>query len=317
MSLSERLQQLREQLDMPQKELAALIGVSRSTLASWESGHRKPELAHMEAIGKIGNVSIDWLLGGSVKFANQLRTLRNSRGLTQKDLAKLMSLSPSTVAMYETGDREPDFEVVTKIAQFFDVSTDFLLTGGTADRQHRAAHPLRQKVEMEFVPVLGRIRAGIPLLSEEHIMRYIEAPVHITNRSDFALEVAGDSMIGAGLHAGDVVFMRLARKRPPIHGDIVAAMVDQGDMTLKRYIKKNGEHVLRAENSAYKDIAVTDGVEIQGVYVARYSEYQGNVDPPLEDMTEDELITKLAKLRGIDPDQVAGMLDVLGKRKRR
>lgn len=61
--LAVRLQKLREELGMMQQDLAKRIGVNRSTLASWETGHRKPELAHLEAIAEIGGVSIDWLLG--------------------------------------------------------------------------------------------------------------------------------------------------------------------------------------------------------------------------------------------------------------
>lgn len=61
----ERVQQLRESLGLSQQEFAARIGVSRSTYASWESGHRSPELAHLEAIADYGGASVDWLLGRS------------------------------------------------------------------------------------------------------------------------------------------------------------------------------------------------------------------------------------------------------------
>ncbi|MCT4563048.1 MAG: helix-turn-helix domain-containing protein [Maledivibacter sp.] len=56
-----------------------------------------------------------------------LKQLRNERKLTQRQLAKLLNLSPSTIAMYETGQRKPDFQILQKIADFFDVSTDYLL----------------------------------------------------------------------------------------------------------------------------------------------------------------------------------------------
>lgn len=53
-------------------------------------------------------------------------------------------------------------------------------------------------------------------------------------------------MTGAGIQPGDIVFMALASRRPPVHGSIVAAMVDEGEMTLKRYVKKNGQYYLAA-----------------------------------------------------------------------
>lgn len=56
-----------------------------------------------------------------------LKQLRNEKKITQRELANLLNLSPSTIAMYETGQRKPDFETLQKIADFFDVSTDYLL----------------------------------------------------------------------------------------------------------------------------------------------------------------------------------------------
>jgi repressor LexA len=171
-----------------------------------------------------------------------------------------------------------------------------------------------QLIQLETLPILGRIRAGVPLFAEEHIVGQIEVPSRLKRRADFALEVSGDSMIGAGLSQGDYVFLRTADRHPATHGNIVAAMVD-GEMTLKRYVKRDGRYWLHAENQAYVDIPVDEKVQIQGVYVGRYSEFEGVVEPPLEDMSEDELITKLATMKGMDPDTLAGLIDVLTKKK--
>jgi transcriptional regulator with XRE-family HTH domain len=58
---------------------------------------------------------------------DRLKTLRNEKNLTQRELARLLNLSPSTIAMYETGQRFPDPETLKKIADFFNVSIDYLL----------------------------------------------------------------------------------------------------------------------------------------------------------------------------------------------
>lgn len=58
---------------------------------------------------------------------NRLKYLRNEKKITQRQLAKLLNLSSSTIAMYETGKRKPDCETLQRIADFFDVSTDYLL----------------------------------------------------------------------------------------------------------------------------------------------------------------------------------------------
>lgn len=65
-------------------------------------------------------------------FGERLRSLREEKKITQKELAKLFKIAESTVSMYERGEREPNFEIVNKIANFFNVSTDYLL-GRTDD----------------------------------------------------------------------------------------------------------------------------------------------------------------------------------------
>lgn len=61
--LPQRLRKLREELELSQQDFAERIGVARTTFASWESGNRRPELAHLESIARLGGVSVDWLLG--------------------------------------------------------------------------------------------------------------------------------------------------------------------------------------------------------------------------------------------------------------
>ena len=60
-------------------------------------------------------------------FKSVLRTLRLSRGLTQEDLARSLKISRSTIGMYERGDRQPDYETLESIADFFNVDIDYLL----------------------------------------------------------------------------------------------------------------------------------------------------------------------------------------------
>jgi transcriptional regulator with XRE-family HTH domain len=60
-------------------------------------------------------------------FGNILKLLRNNKGLSQRQLAKKLNVAPSTLAMYELNKREPDYETLGKIADFFDVNTDYLL----------------------------------------------------------------------------------------------------------------------------------------------------------------------------------------------
>jgi repressor LexA len=112
------------------------------------------------------------------------------------------------------------------------------------------------------------IPAGIPEGQEQQNDRCITVdPETIRlprNARTFALEVRGDSMIGAGILHRDVVIMELAEPR---NRDIVAALID-GDVTLKRYLIQEGTPFLRAENPDYPDLIPAHELVIQGVFRA-------------------------------------------------
>lgn len=70
-------------------------------------------------------------------FSIRLKELRQSRNLSQKELAEVLKVSTGTVGNWEVGLREPDFEMLTKIADMFNVSCDFLLSRTTADSEEK------------------------------------------------------------------------------------------------------------------------------------------------------------------------------------
>jgi repressor LexA len=118
------------------------------------------------------------------------------------------------------------------------------------------------------VPLYGMIPAGIPEGQEQQSDRCITVdPGSIRlprNARTFALEVRGDSMIGAGILERDVVILEHAEPR---NRDIVAALID-GDVTLKRYLVEKGVPFLRAENPLYPDLIPARDLVIQGVFRA-------------------------------------------------
>lgn len=124
------------------------------------------------------------------------------------------------------------------------------------------------------VPVYGMIPAGIPEGQEQETDRCITVdPETIRlprNARTFALEVRGDSMIGAGILNRDVVILEMAEPR---HRDIVAALID-GDVTLKRYLIEGGIPFLRAENPDYPDLIPARELVIQGVFRALIRTHQ-------------------------------------------
>ncbi len=81
-----------------------------------------------------------------MKFSETLKNLREIHGVTQNDLAKYLEVSRATVAGYETKNHQPDFEKLEKIACYFDVSIDYLVTGGDAIKIEITRLPINERV---------------------------------------------------------------------------------------------------------------------------------------------------------------------------
>ena len=106
------------------------------------------------------------------------------------------------------------------------------------------------------IPIVGRVPAGKPFLSEENIEGLLTVPSDMGSGRLFALQVKGDSMIGAGILDGDRVIVK--QQGTAENGEIVCALI-QGEATLKRFYKKDGVITLKAENEKYAPISVSAG----------------------------------------------------------
>lgn len=121
----------------------------------------------------------------------------------------------------------------------------------------------------EGIPVYGRIAAGRPVFAFQEANRYLPVAKKPFGRGDiFALEVSGDSMIGAGIFNKDFAIIR--RQTDVESGEIAAVLIDD-EATLKRFIKTDDTFVLRAENVAFPDIEITpsqsDNLSIVGLMI--------------------------------------------------
>ncbi|MFB2553227.1 transcriptional repressor LexA [Ensifer soli] len=130
--------------------------------------------------------------------------------------------------------------------------------------------PVRDTVS---VPVMGRIAAGVPISAIQNNTHDISVPVEMIGTGDhYALEVRGDSMIEAGILDGDTVIIRNASSANP--GEIVVALVDDEEATLKRFRRKGASIALEAANPAYETrIFGPDRVKIQGKLVGLIRRY--------------------------------------------
>lgn len=144
---------------------------------------------------------------------------------------------------------------------------------GSLGRVAPKTAPDEEMRETVAVPVMGRIAAGTPIEAIQNHSHTISIPVDLLPPGEhFALEVRGDSMIEAGILDGDTVLIKKTGSAES--GDIVVALVDQEEATLKRLRRKGASIALEAANPAYETrIFGPDRVQIQGRLVGLFRQY--------------------------------------------
>lgn len=127
--------------------------------------------------------------------------------------------------------------------------------------------PSLHRAPVRDVPLVGRIAAGSPMLAEQDIEEIYPLPTELVGHEPvFMLRVRGDSMIDVGIFDNDFVVVR--RSQTAQNGQLVAALVDGEEATVKRFLRKDGRVTLIAENSDYAPMVFTEGVEILGIVTA-------------------------------------------------
>ena len=135
---------------------------------------------------------------------------------------------------------------------------------GSGRRQPQLASPPAFAHTGATVPLMGRIAAGVPISAiQDHTQDIGVPPDLVAGGEHFALEVKGDSMIDAGINEGDIIIVK--RCDTADNGDIVVALVEKEEATLKRLRKKGASIALEAANPNYETrIFGPDQVDIQG-----------------------------------------------------
>ena len=190
----------------------------------------------------------------------RIRTRRRELGLTLEAVAAAADTSKQTVQRYENGVIEniPDVRLEA-IAKALNTTPAYLMGWEEAAAPHPALRPLRRRA----VPLLGKIACGEPIYAEEDFCGYEMAGEGVD--ADFCLRAEGDSMIGARIHDGDIVFVKSCDSLE--NGEIGVVVIGE-EATLKRvYYDRPGQKlILTPENPRYAPLVFT-GEELATVKI--------------------------------------------------
>ncbi|MBB4040844.1 repressor LexA [Microvirga flocculans] len=153
--------------------------------------------------------------------------------------------------------------------------TPSVVEGGLAGKAKAAPLPPAEERNRDIssIPVMGRIAAGTPISAIQNRSHSISLSGDFLSQGDhFALEVRGDSMVEAGILDGDLVVIR--RQDTANTGDIIVALIDDEEATLKRFRRRGSSIALEAANQAYETrVLGPDRVKIQGKLVSLVRRY--------------------------------------------
>lgn len=203
-------------------------------------------------------------LGNKEIMAQNIRYYLKKYGKTQKEICKDLGFKEMTFSDWVNAKTYPRIDKIEKMANYFHVQK--------ADLVEEKRKTLKNIVPIErcMVPIIGQIAAGKPILADEHIEAFLPCDTGV--HADFGLIVSGDSMIGADIHDGDVVFIR---SQPIVDDGQIAAVRIDDDATLKRFYKNPDGCTLVSMNPQYPPMIFNsdncDSIQIIGLAVAKYS----------------------------------------------
>lgn len=179
----------------------------------------------------------------------RMKQRRKELGFSAEKVAERLGVSPATIYRYEKGDIEKvPVDSLAVIAKFLQTTPAYLM--GWEDKPQQTIPPGFEPLpKMVKRPLIGNIACGDPITAEQNIEDYIDVPEDV--RCDFCLRCKGESMIGAGIHDEDVVYIRI---QPEVENGEIAAVRIGDEATLKRVYLHPDYIELRPENPAYESI---------------------------------------------------------------
>ncbi len=201
-------------------------------------------------------------------FSTRLREALERNDMTAAELSRKTGLSKPLLSQYINGKVKAKSFQLLKLAEALDVSEPWLM-GFDVPRQREGQFV--KAISTRRIPILGEIACGQPSFAEESFEAYVE--VGSTLQCDFALRAKGDSMTGARILDGDIVFIK---QQPIVNNGDIAAVIIGDEATLKRVYFTHDKLVLAAENPSYQPLVYVgselDDIRILGKAVAFQSD---------------------------------------------
>lgn len=171
------------------------------------------------------------------------KALLKSHNTSAYRVARATGISPTTLADWKSGRSTPKADKLARIADHFGISLDEMLGRES---------PLRTA----SVPIVGEIRAGQPIITEETLLGYEQASVSAAEAEEhFFLRIRGDSMRNIGMVEGALVLFR--KQQYAEEGAVVACLVGGDSATVKRFHREGRRIFLLPENEAYSPIELS------------------------------------------------------------
>ena len=175
-------------------------------------------------------------------FSENLKKQAAIAGENQPDIAEVLGVTKSAVNSYFTGTKMPRMDRIKKLAEHFGCNVSDLIDDKTVEDQITAV----------AIPVLGTVPAGVPIEAIQDILGYEEIPKIMADTGEFfCLRVEGNSMYPL-LYSGETIVIK--KQETADNGDIVVALVDNEETTVKRLKKMSDGIILEAENPEYNSL---------------------------------------------------------------
>lgn len=195
---------------------------------------------------------------------DRIKSRRTELGLTVEELAHKMGYKDkSSISKIENGKADIPQSKIAAFADALQTTPAYLMGWEEQPEPKKPTIPpgFKPMPKMKKIPLIGAIACGEPITAEQNIEKMVDVPENI--RCDFSLTCHGDSMVDAGIHDKDVVYIRI---QPEVENGEIAAVRIDGEATLKRVYYNPGTLTLMPANPAYAPMIYT-GPQLEEVHI--------------------------------------------------